>query len=161
MAGTASIAKHPIHPLLISLPIGLWVFSLVSDIIYFAGWGNLVWEDVAWHTMAGGLVCALLAAIPGFFDFIFLTGPKVKKLATTHMILNMFIIVLFAIDLYDRTSMPPYAMTPVILSIIGVVLLGISGWIGGEMVYVHGVAIEPQTDVKIDDLSSIPNKKVD
>lgn len=33
MATRASIAGHPIHPMLVTLPIGLWVFSLVSDII--------------------------------------------------------------------------------------------------------------------------------
>src|SRR5215212_3435021 len=60
METPASIAKHPIHPMLVALPIGLWVFSLVSDIIYRAGWGSAVWNDVAFYTLAGGIVGALL-----------------------------------------------------------------------------------------------------
>ena len=37
MASPASIARHPIHPMLIVLPLGLWIFSLVSDLIYVIG----------------------------------------------------------------------------------------------------------------------------
>jgi uncharacterized membrane protein len=33
---------------------------------------------------------------------------------------------------------------PILLSLIGVAMLGVSGWLGGELVYVHGVAVEPQ-----------------
>ena len=44
MSSPASIKDHPIYPMLITLPIGLWVFSLVSDIIYAAGWGGPVSE---------------------------------------------------------------------------------------------------------------------
>ena len=35
---------------------------------------------------------------------------------------------------------------PVLLSVLGIILITISGWLGGEMVYVHGVAVEPQRD---------------
>ena len=51
----ASIAKHPIHPMLIVFPIGLWVFSLVCDIV-FRITDRTLWNDIAFYTMAGGLV---------------------------------------------------------------------------------------------------------
>jgi uncharacterized membrane protein len=35
---------------------------------------------------------------------------------------------------------------PLLLSVLGIILITISGWLGGEMVYVHGVAVEPQQD---------------
>jgi uncharacterized membrane protein len=41
---------------------------------------------------------------------------------------------------------PPDAVAPVVLSAIGVLLLGISGWLGGELVYIYGVAVEPKHD---------------
>ncbi|MGH9834655.1 MAG: DUF2231 domain-containing protein [Blastocatellia bacterium] len=63
-ASHASIGGHPIHPILVAFPIGLWVFSLVSDIVYFMGWGSAIWNDVAFYSMAGGIVGALLAAAP-------------------------------------------------------------------------------------------------
>lgn len=47
MASPASVAKHPIHPILVTIPIGLWIFALVSDLIFLFGGGNPVWKDVA------------------------------------------------------------------------------------------------------------------
>ena len=80
MASPASIAKHPLHPILVALPIGLWVFSLVSDVIYLMHWGGPVWKDVALYTMAGGIGGALLAAIPGFIDLLSLSNGRVKRM---------------------------------------------------------------------------------
>lgn len=74
MASPASIAKHPIHPVLVALPIGLWIFSLVSDVIYLTKWGGPVWNDVAFYTMAGGFGSALLAAVPGLIDLLWSTS---------------------------------------------------------------------------------------
>ena len=65
MASPASIAKHPIHPMLVALPIGLWIFSLVSDVIYLMKWGSSLWNDVAFYTMAGGIAGSLLSQYPG------------------------------------------------------------------------------------------------
>lgn len=143
MASPASIAKHPIHPVLIAFPIGLWIFSLVSDIIYSAGWGPAIWNDVAFYTLAGGLVGALLAALPGLIDLLSLSG-KAKTIGIWHMSINLIVVAIFAVNLWLRTKSAPGATLPISLSIIGVLLLGISGWLGGELVYVHGVAVEPQ-----------------
>ena len=50
----ATIAKHPIHPMLVVFPIGLWIFSLVCDLVYLFGPANPLWRDMAFYTMAGG-----------------------------------------------------------------------------------------------------------
>lgn len=144
MAG-ATIAKHPIHPMLIVFPIGLWVFSLIGDIIYIIGRGGPVWKDIAFYTMAGGIVGALLAAVPGFIDLLSLSGKRLK-IGIAHMVINLSIVAIFAVNLWLRTKNTPDATLPVALSVIGVILLGISGWLGGELVYVYGVAVEPQYD---------------
>jgi uncharacterized membrane protein len=150
METPASIAKHPIHPMLVALPIGLWVFSLVSDIIYRAGWGPTVWNDVAFYTMAGGIVSALLAAVPGLVDLLSLSG-RPKVIGIWHMCFNLIAVAIFAISLWLRTTNPPGAMLPFALSIIGVALLGVSGWLGGELVYRHAVAVETQPGTKADE----------
>src|SRR5215467_7817148 len=143
MSSPASIAKHPIHPMLVSFPIGLWIFSLASDIIYRARWGPAVWSDVAFYTLAGGIIGALLAAVPGLIDLISATG-RAKAIGIYHMCINLIAVVLFAIDFWLRTSLPPRDPAPFVLSVIGVVLVLISGWLGGSMVFVHGMALEPR-----------------
>jgi uncharacterized membrane protein len=145
MASRASIAKHPIHPMLVAFPIGLWVFSLTGDIIYITGWGGVVWKDVAFYTMAGGIVGALVAAVPGFIDLLSLSGKRLK-IGIAHMVINLSIVAIFAVNLWIRTKNIPNATLPVALSVIGVILLIVSGWLGGELIYVYGVAVEPQYD---------------
>lgn len=137
MSSPASVVKHPFHPMLVVFPIGLWVFSLISDIIFYFG-GNPVWEDVAFRTMAGGIIGALLAAVPGFIDFLSLSGQP-RKIAAYHMALNLSLVVLFVINLWLRTAGHTY----ISLSVLGIIGLGVSGWLGGELVYVYGVAVEP------------------
>ena len=144
MASPASIAKHPIHPMLVALPIGLWIFSLISDVIYLMKWGGPVWSDVALYTMAGGIGGALLAAIPGFIDLLSMSKGPVKRIGIWHMSINLVVVALFATNLWLRMSSSPGTTPPVWLSAIAVLLLGVSGWLGGEMVFVHGVAVEPQ-----------------
>jgi len=43
----ATIAKHPIHPMLVVFPIGLWIFSLVCDLVYLFGPATPLWRDMA------------------------------------------------------------------------------------------------------------------
>lgn len=148
MSSPASVAKHPIHPMLVVFPIGLWTFSLVSDVAYATGWGGPIWSDMAFYTMAGGIAGALLAAVPGFIDFLSLSG-RVRSIALTHMLLNLGIVGLYALNLYLRLDSAPGAVLPIALSSLSMVLLGVSGWLGGELVYVHNVGVEPQAESRV------------
>jgi len=133
--------------MLIVFPIGLWVFSLVCDIVYYAGAHDLFWKNAAFYSMAGGILGALLAAIPGFIDFLSLTDSRVRKIATTHMVLNLCITALFLFNLGIRYNEVPGRDTlGVVLSVIGIVILGASGWLGGTLVYEHHVGVRTPED---------------
>lgn len=144
MRTPASIAKHPIHPMLVSFPIGLWIFSLICDLIAVSVAMPATWFTVAFYTMVGGLIGALAAAVPGLIDLLYYKGatPPIKKLAVTHMSINLVAVVLYIINIWIRAGSPTSMKTPVVLSIIGVGLIGVSGWLGGQMVHVHGVGVE-------------------
>ena len=151
MASPASAGRHPVHPMLIPFPIALWIFSLVADVIYL--WrGNLVWRDyVAFYTLLGGIIGAAAAAVPGFIDWLSIKDREVKKLADWHARLNVIALLIFIADFYLRTAggarwVGTSLTIPLLLSVLGIILITISGWLGGEMVYVHGVAVEPQQD---------------
>lgn len=151
MASPASVGRHPVHPMLIPFPIALWIFSLVADVIYL--WrGNLVWRDyVAFYTLLGGIIGAAAAAVPGFIDWLSIKDREVKKLADWHARLNVIALLIFIADFYLRTTggarwVGGSVTIPLLLSVLGIILITISGWLGGEMVYVHGVAVEPQQD---------------
>ena len=98
----ATIAKHPIHPMLVVFPIGLWIFSLVCDLVYLFGPANPLWRDMAFYTMAGGWIGALAAAVPGLIDYFSMSPGAAKRTATTHMTLNLVVVTLYAINLWIR-----------------------------------------------------------
>jgi len=138
----AKIGRHPIHPMLIVFPIGLWIFSLVADLIFLYGPSGPFWRDLSFFSMVGGLAGALLAAIPGIIDYSSIQDSIAKKIATRHMMLNLLIVALYAVNLWTRWQTAEVAGWPLVLSVVAVILLAISGWLGGELVYVHGIAVE-------------------
>jgi uncharacterized membrane protein len=134
----ATIAKHPIHPMLIVFPIGLWVFSLVCDLVFLFGPATPLWRDMAFYTMAGGWIGALAAAVPGLIDYFSMSPGAAKRTATTHMTLNLVVVTLYAINLWIRWAGNGDGGWTVGLSAVAVLLLAAAGWLGGELVYVHG-----------------------
>jgi uncharacterized membrane protein len=139
----ARIAKHPIHPMLVVLPLGLWIAALAFDIAY-AVTGNPLWRTIAFWNIGAGIIGALLAAVPGFVDYLDLEG-RARRLGTYHMVMNLAAVAIFAVNWYVRTRVAPDSLWPLALSIIGVVGVIISGWLGGEMVYVEHVAVDETT----------------
>jgi uncharacterized membrane protein len=142
MSTPASIAKHPIHPMLVVLPMGLWVFSLVADLFSIAG-GDVVWKYVTLYTIAGGVAGALIAAVPGLIDFFSLKEGQTRRLALYHMVVNLAATAIFAVNFYLRLSQRLNELLPIGLSVVALVLIGAGGWLGGELVYVRGLAVEP------------------
>jgi uncharacterized membrane protein len=148
MKKRASVAGHPIHPMLVPLPIGLWVFSLVCDVIFFAN-GTDIWSTLALYSMGGGIIGALLAALPGIFDLFKMAPSEAKKIGLWHMAINLSLVTLYVLNLLWRLSGAPGTAGPFVLSILAVLGLAFSGWLGGEMVYVHGVGVEPVDESKV------------
>jgi uncharacterized membrane protein len=130
MASPASIKEHPVHPMLVGFPIGLWVFALICDVMR-AATGNNVWQTVAVYCIAAGIVGAIVAAVPGLIDYFSIDEAAMKRIANLHL----------AINLWLRFRLPADSYLPLGMSIVGV-LAGVGGWLGGEMVYVKGMAVE-------------------
>jgi uncharacterized membrane protein len=139
MRTPANIAKHPLHPMLVAIPIGLWIFSLVCDLVFRFGSQNANWEIVGRYTLVAGIVGALVAAVPGFIDMLSLPWG-VKRIALMHMSINLTVVALYVVNAWMRRN--GVSDAAIVLSVISVGMLAVSGWLGGKMVYVHGVAVE-------------------
>jgi uncharacterized membrane protein len=139
-----SIAGHPVHPMLVTVPIGLWIFSLVCDIV-FATTADVQWQTTAYLTLGGGIVGALLAAIPGLIDLLTLREGPERRTGVLHMSLNLAIVAVQAVNFWLRT-LPEYSVAVSLgLSVIAVATLVVSGWLGGHLVHVLGVT-QPHHD---------------
>jgi uncharacterized membrane protein len=145
----ASFKGHPSHPILVVFPIGLWIFSIVSDLIFKLGYGGPVWKDVAFYTLAGGIIGALIAAIPGLIDLLSIQNSKSKTIGIWHMIINLLAVALYCVNFWLRMRRAPGDNLPITLSVVGVLLILISGWLGGELVYVRGVGVKEPPDQSV------------
>ena len=143
MRTPASIAGHPIHPMLVPIAIGCFIFSFAADLICLAkGAGpNNLWNVLAYYTMIGGILGALAAAVPGLIDLLSLPAGPIKKTAVTHMGINLTVVAIYVCNAWMRHNSPQDLKLPMILSFVTIVLLVISGWLGGKMVYEAGVGV--------------------
>lgn len=137
----AKLGKHPMHPMLVGFPIGIWTFSLVGDLIFLYG-NNVFWRELAFYAMVGGFIGALAAAIPGLIDYLSMSASPAKTIATRHMTINLLVVALYGVNLWMRAAGGEIAGWPVALSVLAMLLLAVSGWLGGELVYVHGFGTE-------------------
>lgn len=143
MKSKANIKGHPLHPILIPFPIAFFIGTLVFDILAVTKMIDNYWYT-AGYLEIGGIGTGLLAAIPGFIDYFATVPPdsSAKKRATQHMLINISLIVIFAIALYCRTAASKQVV--LILEFVGVILLFISGWLGGTLVYRNQIGVDPR-----------------
>ena len=137
---STSFKGHPIHPILVVLPLGLWTFALVCDVATLLG-GGQGWQATALYVTGGGVVGALLAAIPGLVDLLSITDAKVRRVAVWHMVLNLLAVAVFAIAFWMRWQ-DPASRAAMLLTFFGVLVIGGSGWLGGELVYRYGMGMQ-------------------
>jgi uncharacterized membrane protein len=143
MKSKASIAGHPLHPMLIPFPLALWATSLGVDVLfYFLRLPGLL--VIAKFMIAAGCLGAIAAAIPGIIDWLAIPNGDVKRVANWHARLNVIALVVFAISFFLRIGKYSHFVgrrltIPFLLSVVGVILIVISGWLGGELVFRHGI----------------------
>lgn len=147
MPSRFSVFGHPLHPLMVTLPIGLFVWAFVADIVYVFS-DNMTWYDIAFWSGVAGIVTAVAAAVPGFGDYITLAvNSDARIVATAHMAANIGVVILYAVAAGlaadDGATGGGNLAAVVVLHAVGVGLLGISGALGGEMVYRHHLAMIP------------------
>lgn len=147
MQGKATIAGHPIHPMLVAFPIGFFAGAVISDIITFFGHPDF-WPRMSVALILFGIIAALVAALFGFVDYFTAQMPApAKKTATTHMILNLLVVAIYIVALIVRWSNLTSTLGYV-LTFVGLAFLVVSGWYGGHLAYVGLVGTQSGTEVK-------------
>lgn len=139
-------ARMPLHPAIVHLPIALFPLSVLLDA------GSWIFVRPEWQlvrasflTLIGGVATAVLAAVFGFVDYTEIRRDHpAAKVATRHMVLNLVAVALFAIGAVVRAGELDVARTgilPFALSVIGLGLVGYSGYLGGDLVYNDGIGV--------------------
>ena len=137
----ASIAGHPIHPMLVPIAIGGFVLSAAADVACLVTGRADPWNAFALYAMVGGIVGALAAALPGLVDLLSLPAGAVRKTAVTHMSINLLVVALFICNAWMRWGGGKDLQVPMMLTAVAILLLLVSGWLGGKLVFEHGVGM--------------------
>ena len=137
--------KHPLHPALVHVPTSLWPAAFVFDLLSRSG-GDNPFGQLAFYAILIGLVVAVLAIPTGYADWTDIKRDKPAwKLGLYHMILNLVITALWGINLGLRVpSFQAGQAIPVgllVLSAIATLLLLVSGYLGGRMIYAYGINV--------------------
>ncbi|HYT66061.1 MAG TPA: DUF2231 domain-containing protein [Vicinamibacterales bacterium] len=159
MESKAKLLGHPIHPMLIVLPLGLFISVVVFDGLYL--WrGDEALAAVGYWNIAGGILTGLLAAVFGLIDWLAIPGgTRAKRIGLLHGGTNVVVVAAFAIAWLTRrnaTSIAP-SSTVFVLELVGLVLGAVGGWLGGELVDRLGVGVDDGANLDApNSLSGLP-----
>ena len=143
MKSKVNIKSHPLHPILIPFPIAFFTGTFACHLL---GWmlQKPALLQTAYYLNIAGIAFALLAAVPGFIDFLYTVPPESsgKKRAGKHGILNVTMLVVFTIAFFLRRQPNPNDVVLALLELIGMVLMVFAGWLGGTLVYRNQVGVD-------------------
>ena len=139
---------HPLHPAIVHIPTGAWTGALIFDICSTANIGGQGMVLGAFTCIVIGIVAALGAAPTGLADFWDIKPDKpARKIGLWHLAINVVTLCVFVANAVIRwnhvrsggeTRVSTVELT---VTIVGVALLSISGYLGGLMVYDQGIGI--------------------
>lgn len=145
MESKAKFLGHPIHPMLIVLPLGLFTGAVIFDLIHYVQVFRVSGEVGFWMA-ATGVIGGLLAAVFGLIDWLAIpSGTRAWNIGLYHGAVNVVVVALFAISTYTRIDNPGYTASTfsVVLSVAAIALGLIGGWLGGELVHRLDVSNDP------------------
>lgn len=147
LAVVAGPYGHPFHPILVTIPIGAWVCSLIFDIATRVNNdGSRPLTDASYWLIGIGVIGALVAALFGLMDLSRIPrGTRAIRIGLTHLTLNLVIVGLYIWNFFwrqdDFDTASKVGGGQLTLSVIAIVLLLASGWLGGMLAYRFGVRV--------------------
>jgi uncharacterized membrane protein len=139
------LAGHPLHPPLTDATIGLYTFATGAAILSRLGVSEHNLATAWWLALVGGLIVTVPTALTGFADWLTISrGTPLWRTATLHLGAMVTATIVFAItagaghaDYVDRTL----SGGSLVLTLIGYGVMAFGGWLGGAIVFVHGMRV--------------------
>ncbi|MGB6242699.1 MAG: DUF2231 domain-containing protein [Castellaniella sp.] len=132
--------RHPLHPALVHFPVACWSLAVVSDL------ASLWVGEAAWRWSAGllaiGCVTALAAMLAGLMELARIPDGPALRDTYWHMGIMLAAFALFTARLLtglDQLQPLAPGWPALLLDVAGFIALAIGGWLGGRLVYGHGI----------------------
>lgn len=136
---------HPLHPPLTDATIGIYTFATISAVLSAL---EIAAEEAAqaWAlALLVGLIVGAVTALTGFADWLRIErGTSLWRTATSHLFAMVLATAAFLIAIgagYGEGMDGVVTDAAFVLTLIGFGLLTIGGWLGGSIVYVHGMRV--------------------
>lgn len=144
MKSKIQINGHPVHPMLVTLPIGLLVTTALLDIYsYFSG--RPEWWEASFLNLGLGILTGLVAAFVGWLDWNAISSQsRAKTIGAVHGLGNVVVLFLFSVAWYVRSKVDyhPPVRSAFVLELLALLCAGGTTWLGGELVYRFGVGVD-------------------
>ena len=164
MESRIKVLGHPLHPMLIVLPLGLLSMAVIFDIVQLLT-RNSSFSIAAYWNIVAGVLTGLLAAAAGLRDRIAIPGgTRAKTVGALHGLGNLIVVVLFAASWWMRRDSVDYVPDTLafFLGLVAFAIAGFTGWLGGELVYRLRVAVDDGANLNApNSLSRKPDSTLD
>lgn len=134
------MSRHPLHPALVHFPIACWSLAVAADV------AGLWFGETAWRWSGGllavGCLMALIAMIAGMFELSHVPEGAPMRMVWWHMGLMCVAFALFCTRLVtglENMRLQEPNTLSLLLDAAGFICLMAGGWLGGTLVYHHGV----------------------
>jgi nitrite reductase/ring-hydroxylating ferredoxin subunit/uncharacterized membrane protein len=143
MRSAAHFRGHPIHPMLIPFPFAFLTGAFLFDVAGRAT-GHATWWVTGGYLAILGIAAALLAAVPGFIDYLRTVPPQSsgKSRATTHMLLNLTVVIVFLLATWLRRGSVAPGTAVLALEGLAIAMLFVGGWLGGVLVSRNQISVD-------------------
>jgi uncharacterized membrane protein len=136
---------HPLHPPLTDATIGIYTFATAAAFADVTGISNHAASQGWWLALVLGLIVTVPTALTGLVEWLSIEwGSPLWKTATSHMLAMVTATVFFGLAaLFGHDDFRAGSLTggSFILTLVGFLLLTLGGWLGGTIVFVHGMRV--------------------
>jgi nitrite reductase/ring-hydroxylating ferredoxin subunit/uncharacterized membrane protein len=131
---SGSAAGHPLHPVLVVVPLGSWVGASYLDLT-----GGLAGQPAARKLVALGIAAAVPAALTGANDWAYTKGAE-RRVGFVHALGNYLALGLYTGSWFARRRQRRALGAS--LAAAGALTISVTGWLGGHLSYARGVGVD-------------------
>ncbi|MDX3904207.1 MAG: DUF2231 domain-containing protein [Pigmentiphaga sp.] len=138
-----AVARHPVHPMLVTFPIAFFLGALACDGAFLWS-GDTFWARAALWLLGAGLVMGALAGLAGTIELLAVEGIRRRAASWSHFVAAVLLLAVQAVNWRERMAVGvDEAVVPfgIMLSLLGAGWVAVAGWLGGKLVFEHQVGV--------------------
>ena len=140
-----ALGQHPLHPMVVTFPIAFFIAALGADVAFWYS-GDVFWSRCSLWLLGGGTAIGVIAAVTGTVELLTVARIRHRAAGWSHFVAAVMLLSIESINWALRLPDPAGAVLPlgIYLSLLGASLVGLAGWLGGNLVFRDQVGIHDE-----------------